>query len=396
MFDYEKKFLEFEDLERLEWMDYDTRVFKMPIIFKRAIDLVFEYHRLTYSDFGGIKRLRELVIEYEKYLARSNISDQPFSFIGSGVSNLIYPVLQAVFNLDDNKREVILFSPEYPIFHSVVESAKGVPTIIHSLRDNDYLPTVEQLENAVNGRTAAVLFSNPNNPTGKSFSREWVAELVKLSHRYDFFILSDEIYIDSLYSDKQPIHIAEVNGSYKNYVKFFGPSKDRPGMTGIRCGYCVGDKRLLPSIERIQMVRNISNGIISDYLLLLDIALRYKEISGTKHADLKYYSEQEIADYAETILHNRNLQERYNKRIVTKLKSHPKIKDVIPPDGGNSVFFRYYKDLPASDFVKEYMNKGLASYPSEAFMLDPMIEGSWTRICVTRDIDLLERAIGKI
>ncbi|MBI3250577.1 MAG: pyridoxal phosphate-dependent aminotransferase [Candidatus Andersenbacteria bacterium] len=396
MFDYEKEFLEFESLDRLEWMDYDTRVFKMPVIFKRAIDLVFEYHRLTYSDFGGIKRLRKLVIEYEGYLAQRKTNDKPFSFIGSGVSNLIYPVLQAVFDLDDKRREVVLFSPDYPIFHSVVESAKGMPIVIRSLRENDFLPTVDQLENTVSTRTAAVLFSNPNNPTGKSFSREWVNALVKLSRRYDFFILSDEIYIDSLYRDQQPVHIAGVNGGYKNYVKFFGPSKDRPGMTGIRCGYCVGDKRLLPGIEKIQMVRNISNGIISDYLLLLDIALRYKELSGVKHPDLKYFSEPEITNYTDTISNNMNLQEQYNKRIVAKLKNHPKVKDVIPPDGGNSIFFRYYKDLPAPDFVREFMSKGLATYPGEAFMLNPMDEGSWTRVCVTRDIDLLEKAIEKI
>ena len=396
MFDYEKQFLEFENLDRLEWMDYDTHVFKMPIIFKRAIDLVFEYHRLTYSDFGGIKRLRELVIEYERYLAQCNTSDQPFSFVGSGVSNLIYPVLQAVFDLDNNKREVVLFSPDYPIFHSVVESAKGIPTIIHSLRNNDYLPTVEQLENAVNPRTAAVLFSNPNNPTGKSFSREWITELVKLSHRYNFFMLSDEIYIDSLYRDKQPTHIAEVNSGYRNYIKFFGPSKDRPGMTGIRCGYCVGDKRLLSSVEKIKMIRNISNGIISDYLLLLDIALRYKKISRIKHNDLKYYSEDEIANYDETVSNNKTLQELYNKRVINKLQNNSRVIDVILPDGGNTIFFRYYKNFPASDFVEEFLRKGLATYPGNAFMLDPIKEGSWTRICVTRDADFLEQAIDKI
>lgn len=396
MFDYEKKFLEFKNLDRLECMDYDTRVFKTPIIFKRAIDLMFQYHALTYSDFGGIKRLRELVIVYEQYLTRCNASDQPFSFIGSGVSNLIYPVVQSVFELNNKKREVVLFSPDYPIFHSVVKSANGIPIVIQSLRSNNYLPSVEQLRNAVNSRTAAILFANPNNPTGKSFHGEFISTLVELSHRYDFFILSDEIYIDSFYKENKPVHIAAVNNGYRNYVKFFGPSKDRPGMTGIRCGYCIGDQRLLSGIEKNQMTRNISNGIISDYLFLLDVALRYKELSGIKHDDLKYYSEQEILNYAETIMNNRTLQEEYNKRIINKLRGNPHIIDVIPPDGGNTIFFRYYRDLPPSDFLEEFISKGLATYPSEAFVLDSLQEGTWTRICVTRDADFLEQIIDKI
>jgi len=396
MFDYEKKFLKHDHLDRLEWMDYDTRVFKMPVIFKRAIDLMFQHHTLTYSDFGGIKRLRELVIAYEKTLTKCKVDDPPFSFIGSGVSNLIDPVLKSVFELYNKKHEVVLFAPDYPIFHSVVESVGGIPVIIQAARENNYLPSIGQLEDAVGDQTIAVLFANPNNPTGKSFSREWTEKLVDLSRRYDFFILSDEIYIESLYDGNKPIHISALNHGYKNYVKFFGLSKDRPGMTGIRCGYCVGDKRLLPTIEKIQMTKNISNGIISDYLLLLDIALRYKGVSGIQHDDLKYYSEQEISSYFETIHNNRILQKQYNQRVIDRLNSNDRITDVIPPDGGNAVFFRYYKNLVASDFVEEFIEKGLATYPSEAFMLNPLKEGSWSRVCVTRDVDKLEKAIERI
>lgn len=395
MFDYEKKFLEYEHLDRLEWMDYDTRVFKMPIIFKRAIDLMFEHHKLTYSDFGGVQRLRELIITYEKHLTKHEPKSEPFSFVGSGVSNLIYPVLKSVLELNDKKREVVLFAPDYPIFHSVVEAANAIPVMIKSLRINDYLPTMEQLENAVNEKTAAVLFANPNNPTGKMFSLEWIYKLVELSRRYGFFILSDEIYIEALYEENKPTHVTKVNDGYRNYVKFFGLSKDRPGMTGIRCGYCIGDKRLLSGIEKAQMIRNISNGIISDYFLLLDIALRYKKISGIKHDDLKYYSDEEIENYSKVIDKYKNIQREFNDRIVKKLYKNPHVTDLIPIDGGNSVFFRYYQNLLASKFIEEFMNKGLATYPSDAFMLDQK-EGSWTRICITRDVNFLEQAIDKI
>jgi aspartate/methionine/tyrosine aminotransferase len=187
-----------------------------------------------------------------------------------------------------------------------------------------------------------------------------------------------------------------VNNGYKNYVKFFGLSKDRPGMTGIRCGYCIGDNRLLAGIEKNQITRNISNGIISDYFLLLDIALRFKELSGIQHEDLKYYSSKEIENYKETISRQKKIQKEFNDRVVKKLANSSSVIDIIKPDGGNSVFFRYHKNFPAQKFVKEFLSKGLAAYPSEAFMLNHMQDGSWTRICVTRDMATLERIIDKI
>lgn len=396
MFDYEKEFLKQEHLDRLEWMDYNTRVFCMPIIFKRAIDLMFEHHKLTYSDFCGIQRLRELIIIYEQQLTQCKTNEKPFSLIGSGVSNLIYPILKSVLELNTSKKEVVLFVPDYPIFHSVIETTNAIPVIIKSLRKNDYLPTMEQLENAVSNNTAAVLFANPNNPTGKMFSSDWTNKLVELAKHHDFFILSDEIYIEALYPENKPTHIAKINDGYKNYVKFFGLSKDRPGMTGIRCGYCIGDSRLLADAEKAQMTRNISNGIISDYLLLLDIALRYKNLSGIKHDDLKYYSDEELNNYFETIAKYKKMQRMFNDQVIDSLNQNRHVVDVIPPDGGNAVFFRYHKNLLAKKFISEFMTQALAAYPSEAFMLNASKDGSWSRVCVTRDIEMLKKAISKI
>lgn len=398
MFDYEKVFSEYEDIIKLEWMDYDAKVFKMPIIYKRAVDLMFQYHTLTYSDFGGMKRLRELVVDYEKHLSKLTEIDNPCVFIGNGVSSLIWPVLRAVFDLNKNKykKEAVLFSPDYPLFHSAVEGVGGTPIMINSDRKNDYLPTISQLKNAVNENTIAVLFSNPKNPTGKCLSREWIDALIKLSDKYNFFILSDEIYIDSVFDKSKVVNIAEIKKGFHNYVKFFGLSKDRPGMTGLRCGYCIGDNRLFSHIENIQLIRNLSNGIIADYIFLLDVALRYKKISGIIHPDLKYYSKEEIDDYFKVVRDNFKLQKKYNDRVIAKLKNNPHVIDCIVPDGGNCVFFRYYKNLPDTELLREFADKGLAIYPGDAFSMDYENEGSWTRICVTRDIDFLEKAIDKI
>lgn len=396
MFFYEDLFAQHGDLHRLEGMDYDTRVFKMPKAYKRAIDLMFEYHTLTYSDFGGIKRFKDLVLSYEQSLTGISCNECGV-FVGSGVSSLIFPTIEAVLNLPENKdrKEVILFAPDYTLFHSSVQYAGGIPTMVYSTRENDYLPTTKDIGAAITDQTAAILFANPNNPTCKNYSEKWVIELLKLADQNNLFIISDEMYFDTVYKGEF-VHIPKVSDSYHNYAKLYGLSKDRPGMTGMRTGYYIGDKRLIDYIADSQLVRNFSGNINADFIFLVDIALRYLAQTGKRFYDLKWFSDEEVADYDQTIATNAALQRTSNEAVVAALRENDDIIDLIEPNCGNAVFFRYYRTLPATELAHEFIRKGLALYPCDVFNLDPEKEGSWSRICVTKSIDFLKEGIRKL
>lgn len=397
MFIYEDMFSKFQKLQRLESMDYDTKIYKMPRIYKKAIDLLYEKHGLMYSELGGSEEFKKLILNYEQYLTGSKMDDC-MVFCGSGVSSLVGPVVEAILALPENKqrKDIILFSPDYTLFHSVVELANGNPVTVYSKRKNNYLPTIEEISTHLNNRTAAVLFSNPNNPTGKSFSKKWIKKIISLSEKNNFFIISDEIYSEMLYDQKKFIHIGKIKKNYKNYVKLFGSSKDRPGMTGMRMGYCIGDSRLYEKIHDIQMVRNFSGNILSEFIFSIDISLRYYALSKIKSSDLSCFSKEDINDYYSTIEKNRIIQQQGIDMVISELKKNSNVVDIILPDGGNSVFFKYYKKLSPMDLLYEFINKGLAIYPTDSFNMDPLINGSWIRICVTHEKKFLKKCISKI
>ncbi|MGH2567829.1 MAG: aminotransferase class I/II-fold pyridoxal phosphate-dependent enzyme, partial [Bacteroidota bacterium] len=48
-------------------------------------------------------------------------------------------------------------------------------------------------------RTKAILFCNPNNPTGTIYSREELQRLVTLAQRHTLFLMSDEVYREFAY-----------------------------------------------------------------------------------------------------------------------------------------------------------------------------------------------------
>jgi aspartate/methionine/tyrosine aminotransferase len=396
IFEYEKRF-ENKNLFRLEGMDYDTKIFKIPKIYKYAVDLMFKHNTLTYSDFGGFDRFKRLIKKYENFRAGVKDEAESMVFVGSGLSNLVYPVVESVLNLKtkENKNEVIVFEPEYPLLESVVNKLGGKKIIVKATRENNFLVRKEDVLNSINDNTCAIIFSYPNNPTCRYQDKNFFEELVQICTKKDIFIISDEIYRDTFYNEKDYVNMASLNKGYNNFVRLCGTSKDRPGMTGMRMGYCIGDIRIENDILNNQVLRNFSGNIISEYLFMIDIALRHYNISGEKFEDFKYYPKRLIKNYIKTIKSNLRKQEKFNKKTAEFLKSNPNVIDIIEPKCGNSILFRYKKDLNPEDFLQEMMNKGIAIYPYDIFSIDEK-DGSWARICITKNLKYLKKGIDLI
>lgn len=395
MFDYEYRFKNLSRLYRLEGSDYDLTTYRMPSLYKKAVNKLFASNTIGYSWLGGNEEVKDVILQYETSLCgqfpQNNI---PTVFVGSGASPLISLTLEAViqFNKNRNKNEVILFFPDYPLYHSVVSTMGAIPKPLFSKRENDFLVTIKEVESAITKNTIAILFANPNNPTCKTYSLSWIKDLIALADKNNIFIISDEIYSHMLYDCNSFANIAAQKGNYNNVVKIFGLSKDRPGTTGLRTGYTICDNRLYNYLHDIQMVRNFSNNAVSDFILQIDIALRLFRRTKIKPAILEEFSDADINEYYHTIDENQKLQFENNKAVIKYLQANHHVSDIIIPDGGNLVFFRYYKNMSAEDLFHEFINKDLAIYPTDSFNMNPR-QGSWIRICVTRNIKYLRRAI---
>lgn len=395
MFNYEQEFVG-KNLVRLESMDYDSSIFKIPKIYKYAVDLMFKHNTLTYSDFSGFGRFKKLIRKFED--AKSGlINSKNFVFVGSGVSSLIYPTIESILSLKINayRKKVIVFRPDYPIFESVIEKLGGKVVSVEGERDNNFIVKINDVIKKIDSEVSMIVFSYPNNPTCNYQSREFFCKLVEISRTNNIFLVSDEIYRESFYNKDEYVNIATINKGYTNFVRLCGLSKDRPGMTGLRCGYCIADTVIEKSFMNNQLIRNFSGNIISDYLFMIDTSLRYYKLTKEKFEDFKYYPDKLIDDYFATVEHNANIQINYNKKVADELLKNKNIIDIIEPRCGNSVLFRYKNNLPPWTFLKEMINNGLAIYPCDAFSISNKL-GSWGRVCVTKNIKYLSNGIKKI
>ena len=152
-------------------------------------------------------------------------------FIGNGVSELIDISLRALLNPGD---EVLLPSPDYPLWSAATILNDGRPVYYQCLPENGFLPDPDEIEQLVSSRTRAIVLINPNNPTGANYPPELVARIVAIAERHGLLLMADEIYDHILYDGATFQPLAPLAGDVP-CISFGGLSKVHRA-----CGWRVG------------------------------------------------------------------------------------------------------------------------------------------------------------
>ncbi|WP_026552542.1 pyridoxal phosphate-dependent aminotransferase [Arthrobacter sp. H20] len=208
-----------------------------------------------YSDSRGIFSARTAVVQYYqgRGLTQMDVDDV---YLGNGVSELITMSLQALLNNGD---EVLVPTPDYPLWTASVSLAGG--TAVHYLcdEDNHWWPDLEDLASKITSRTKGIVLINPNNPTGAVYPRSIIEGMVKLARDNGLIIFADEIYEKILYDDAVHINAATVTGDDVLCLTYSGLSKAYR-IAGFRSGWMAitGPKhKAADYIEGINLLANM-------------------------------------------------------------------------------------------------------------------------------------------
>jgi alanine-synthesizing transaminase len=159
-----------------------------------------------YCHQKGIFPAREAVVMQQQARGVSGVSAEEV-FIGNGVSELIDMVLRGLLNDGD---EVLVPSPDYPLWTAAVNLNRGRAVHYPCLPENNFIPDPAQIEALITRRTRALVVINPNNPTGATYSREVLTGLARLAERHKLVIFSDEIYDQMVYDGAESIPMATL------------------------------------------------------------------------------------------------------------------------------------------------------------------------------------------
>lgn len=159
-----------------------------------------------YCDSKGLYSARKAIMQY---CQQSNISGVEIDdiYIGNGVSELVVMALQGLL---DNNDEVLIPTPDYPLWSAAVNLCGGTPVHYRCDESADWFPDLADIRAKISPRTKAIVVINPNNPTGAVYSKALLTELVDIARRHDLVVFSDEIYDKILYDDAVHVPIASL------------------------------------------------------------------------------------------------------------------------------------------------------------------------------------------
>ena len=199
-----------------------------------------------YTSTNGSADLREAIAEKLK-------KDNGLSYaideicVCTGAKQAIFGAVMAICDEGD---EVLIPVPSWVSYSAMVTLAGATPVPVPSRRD--YSLDIAGIEAAVTEKTRAVIICTPNNPSGAVYSEESLRALAELAVRYDFFIISDEIYEKLIYDGFRHFSIAAVSPEVRERTVTVNGFSKAYAMTGWRLGYAAARKDIIKAMIKLQ------------------------------------------------------------------------------------------------------------------------------------------------
>jgi aspartate aminotransferase len=207
----------------------------------------------NYTPTAGIPELREAIAEDVALSRGIQVHPEQVVVTPGGKPIMFFAILALV----DEGDEVLLPSPAFPIYESMVNFVGGKPVYVPLRQENGFRFDPEEFEANLGERTKLVILNSPANPTGGVLTADDLAALAGVLREYPgVYVLSDEIYSRLLYTgDFASIAGHEGLGPDERTVILDGFSKTY-AMTGWRLGYGVMPPDLAEQVAKLQVNSN--------------------------------------------------------------------------------------------------------------------------------------------
>ena len=325
----------------------------------------------TYTPHRGFPSFKEAIAKALKERKNEDVNPDfvlPIDSAARGMKVIADAVLQP-------GDEVIVFDPVDFLFRTSMESA-GAKVILFPTNLQSDCVSLEGLEDYITPKTKMLGFCNPHNPMGMLYKKKDLDYLLRLSEKYGFYIMNDEIWSDMIYPECEFTSLLHF-GAERNArtLTVYGFSKTF-GLAGLRIG-CVYtmNQEMYDRVVAASLVDTTIGGIDALSQVAGEAALKY----GFPRVDAFRAQIAENRDYALA---------RIEK--MPGIKCHkPQATFVLFPD----ITGTGWDPVELIDVLKEKYRVALV--PGGARFFGPGSEGH-IRICLSTSHEVLEEGLNRL
>lgn len=225
----------------------DWATFKIPS--EAGIEAI-QKNITKYTAANGTIELRKQIAE--KFKDEIGLTYSPNAVcVGPGAKFVVFSALQMICDPGD---EVIINSPYWVSYPTMIELADGRPHVVDCDEKEQFKITPQQLEKAINPKTKGFLFCSPSNPTGLMYSKEELKALADVLRKHpQVVIISDDMYNRLVFADmKVAPHILHVAPDLQDRTVIVNGGSKAYSMTGWRIGWAAGPEKLIKAMGDYQ------------------------------------------------------------------------------------------------------------------------------------------------
>jgi aspartate/methionine/tyrosine aminotransferase len=199
-----------------------------------------------YAVTWGTPKVRQNLAEKYAWFNGMTIDPDKHITVTCGATEAMMAAILATLNPGD---KFIVLQPFYENYwpDGMISGAQPIFVNLHA---PDFRWDEAELRAAFADGARAVILNNPNNPTGRVFTREELQLLADLCIEHDALAFTDEIYEHILYDGRKHISLATLDGMSERTVTISGISKTF-SVTGWRIGYCIASEEISKGIRKV-------------------------------------------------------------------------------------------------------------------------------------------------
>lgn len=206
-----------------------------------------------YAPAPGLPELREAVAgHYRRHFGQP--LDAANICVTSGATEALACSILATVTPGD---EVIIFTPAYDSYAPMIRRAGGTPVEI-ALQPPGWRIDAEALRSAITGSTRAILFNNPQNPTGRLYGPDELQVIADAAVEHDLVVIADEVWEHVLMDGQAFTPIATLPGMAERTLKI-GSAGKIFSLTGWKIGWIAAAPELAALVTKAHQYLTFSS-----------------------------------------------------------------------------------------------------------------------------------------
>ena len=217
----------------------------------------------SFSNYPPMNAIPELSEAYRQYLKNhfgiKNVAEDEVCLV-AGTREGTFSIIQALFNKENvkDKPYVVMPNPFYQIYGGATTLAGGEAKFLDCPEEKNFQPDLDSLKGEDWQKCQILVLCSPNNPSGSVLPLSKLKDILDLAEKYDFYVVSDECYVDLYTSEESCPSILQASSDRSDRLVALHSLSKRSNLPGFRSGFACSGKKTISAYKKFRSFHGVS------------------------------------------------------------------------------------------------------------------------------------------